>query len=280
MPNTKNADTLYEAAWPVDPMYDINLGELIAIAKSLAIAIQQIRDHRAVLVEKASPVTVTIFSDSNAALTILNGKIPKESLWIMIHPIVRLIERQTDIIASLGPTVRLYLRWIPGHGHDVWPHQRADILSWTAQEFQRSYWCEYDNFWNCYMESSTMHWLKGKLVFACERAARLSSSLRRRLRCPHPRKLPAKQGIFLRAYLDGVLPTLGRSQLPTQGSDSQSAVLTRDNGSVDIKLEVPVHVTDRRRVFLNDGINTFSLVLDDPTHQEPGTDLVRYERNG
>ncbi|KAK4141435.1 uncharacterized protein C8A04DRAFT_30933 [Dichotomopilus funicola] len=121
MANTKNGDTLHEVAWPIDPMYDVKL------------------------VERGDAVTVTIFNDSNAALTILNGKISPLALWITVDPILRLIERQSDIIASLGPTVRLYLRWIPGHGHKILPHQRADKLSRISRERQRSYWYEYDN---------------------------------------------------------------------------------------------------------------------------------------
>lgn len=102
--------SMKQAAWPMDPMYHINLGELIGIAKSLAIAIQQIRDQRAVLIEKKSTVTVTIFSDSNTSMMILNGKRPNQVLWAMTHPVVRLIEKQSKVIASLGPSVRLYLR--------------------------------------------------------------------------------------------------------------------------------------------------------------------------
>lgn len=168
---------------------------------------------------------------------------------------------------------------MPGHGHRVWPHRRADELLRMAQEVQRAYLEEYDNIWGSYMESSTMHWLRRKLLFASLRSAAMSPSLKTQLRHPNPRRFFTKRSTSLRAYLDGVLPTLGRPQMPGQWSDSWIAVLTRPNGSVNIKSEVPFHVSDPYRVFINGGINTFAVVLDDPAPLQSVMDLVRYEGN-
>jgi hypothetical protein len=86
MPQDANDDNLIEAAWPIDPLYDTNLGELMSIAKSLAIAIQEIRNNQVALGDAI--VTVTIFNDGDTGLKILNGKRVKESLWRLVRPVV------------------------------------------------------------------------------------------------------------------------------------------------------------------------------------------------
>ncbi|KAK3290887.1 uncharacterized protein B0H64DRAFT_446704 [Chaetomium fimeti] len=64
-------DEFVEAAWPIDPLPDSNLGEMLAIAKSIAVAIQQVKHNRAAFMGKR--VNITIFSDSRVSLGVLNG---------------------------------------------------------------------------------------------------------------------------------------------------------------------------------------------------------------
>lgn len=116
-----------EAAWPIDPLPDSNLGEMLAIAKSLAVAIQQVRDHRAGLMGKR--VNVTIFSDSNSSLRVLDGDKINKWLWKLVLPAASFIRTQSQLLGQLGPTVHLVLRWMPGHRHDIFPHVPADSLS-------------------------------------------------------------------------------------------------------------------------------------------------------
>jgi hypothetical protein len=72
MPPKAAEDVLVEAAFPIDPLYDSILGELMAIAKSLAAAIEEIRANHIALAD--TTVTVNIFNDGETGLRILSGK--------------------------------------------------------------------------------------------------------------------------------------------------------------------------------------------------------------
>jgi hypothetical protein len=282
MPQDADDDNLIEAAWPIDPLYDTNLGELMSIAKSLAIAIQEIRNNRVALADAI--VTVTIFNDGDTGLKILNGKRVKESLWRLVRPVVHLIDDQTNILSALGPTVRLFFRWVPGHHHNIGPHQRADHLARMAQETQRAYSLPYGNYWSTYVESPTIRWLKEALLRASIRSARIWPKLAHRLR--HPRRLPANNARArhaLRAHLDTVLPLsmLGRF-MPAQWSDCEKVTVVveegRGGGRGAVELSVPVaQFVDTHRVFINDGVNSFAVLLENPDVPQPTTDLVLYK---
>jgi hypothetical protein len=259
----------------LDPLYDANLGKLIAIAKSLALAIEQIRDNRRALVESGQTVTVTVVNEIKTVLRIFDGFTPKELVWKLVRPVVHLIEKQSRALNTLGPTVRLFFRWIPGHNHDIGPHIRADNLARTARDVQRSYCPRYGNTWRTYMESPTVRWLKQSLLQSSFHSAAIWPRLRRRLRHPLPLPVSVRCLNALQVYLDGVLPALGRRKMPLQWSDSWSARLATKDGEEDIELSVPL-TRSNHRVFVNDGINPFAVVLDNPATPAPTTDLVLY----
>ncbi len=71
MPHESMDDSLIKRAYPVDPLYDPNLGELLAIAEALATAIQEISDNSDSL--GGERVKMTIFSDSRDGLKALDG---------------------------------------------------------------------------------------------------------------------------------------------------------------------------------------------------------------
>jgi hypothetical protein len=187
------------------------------------------------------------------------------------------LKNKTYTLASLGPTVRLFFRWLPGHEHGIVPHQRADTLSRTAREVQRSYWPQYDNIWKTYMESPTMRWLKQDLLRASLRSAAIWPRLKRRLRYPRHLSPGTKCGYDLRPYLDAVLPVsaLGTKAMPAEWSVSRKAVLTFKSGRKDIEVSVPAVRSDHRG-FVNDGVNSFAVEIDNPDPAEPRTDLVLY----
>jgi len=63
--------------------------------------------------------------------------------------------------------------------------------------------------------------------------------------------------------------------MPAQWSDSWSVRLETEDGGEDIELWVPL-TRSNHRVFVNDGINHFAVVLDNPTPPAPTTELVLY----
>lgn len=126
-----------EVAWPIDPLPDSNLGEMLAIAESLAVAIQQVGDNRAALMGKR--VNITIFSDSNGSLQVLSENKMSDGLWTLVFPVARVFRTQFQLLGQLGPTVHLVFRWMPGHYHDIFPHVRADELSRNTGLMRLSY---------------------------------------------------------------------------------------------------------------------------------------------
>jgi hypothetical protein len=63
--------------------------------------------------------------------------------------------------------------------------------------------------------------------------------------------------------------------MPAEWSVSRKAVLTFKSGRKDIEVSVPVVRSDHR-VFVNDGVNSFAVEIDNPDPAEPRTDLVLY----
>lgn len=253
----------------------------MSIAKSLAVAIRETKTNQAAPMDLT--VAVTIFNDGNTGLKILNGRKVTERLWRLVRPVVQLIEDQTHILGTLGPSVRLFFRWMPGHYHGIVPHQRADHLSRMARETQRSYCPQYGNYWRNYVESPTIRWLKEALLRASLRSARIWPKLANHLR--HPRRLPANNARLqhaLQPHLDSVLPlsTLGKS-MPPQWSDCDKVIIAgadgRQGGRGGVELSVPgARFVDTHRVFINDGVNTFAVLLENPDVPQPTTDLVMY----
>jgi hypothetical protein len=236
------------------PLYDCNLGEFVAIAESLATAIQQIESHRETL--KGKEITITVFNDSDTALKILAGAGSREKLrlWALWEPVVKLIESQSQILACLGPKVYLQFRWMPGHCHRVLPHVRADALSKYARKSQQSY---HQGIWKAYSESPTMRWLKKDLAKAACRCIPPSRLIHAPIRVmsANPTWQTALQRHLILHY-----------PITTIGSQNMEIFFTTEQSSSGA--EAPTLKTQvGRQNFINDGINGFFLQINDPEHQ-------------
>ena len=235
------------------PLYDCNLGEFVAIAESLATAIQQIESHRETL--KGKEIIITVFNDSVTALKILAGAGSREKLrlWALWEPVVKLIERQSQILARLGPKVYLQFRWIPGHCHRVLPHVRADELSKYARKAQRSF---HQGVWKASSESPTMRWLKKDLAKAACRCIPPSRLIHAPIRVStNPTWKTALQRHLILHY---PITTIGSQNMETFFTTEQSS-----SGAEAPTLKTRVG----RQIFINDGINGFFLHINDPKPQ-------------
>ncbi len=245
-------NTLVEQAWPMYPLYDCNLGEFVAIAESLATAIQQIKSHRETL--KGKEITITVFNDSDTALKILAGagSRKKLGLWALWEPVVKLIERQSQILACLGPKIYLQFRWMPGHFHRVLPHVRADALSKYARKSQRSY---HQGVWKAYSESPTMRWLKKDLTKAAGRCIPYRITHAPIRASTNPTWQTALQRHLISHY---PITTIGSQNMQIFFSNTEQS--SSGAGTPTLKTQVG------RQIFINDGINGFFLQINDPEH--------------
>ena len=239
-----------EAAWPIDPLPDSNLGEMLAIAKSLAVAIQQVKDNRAALMGKR--VTVTIFTDSNGSLQVLNGNKMSNRLWTLVFPVARFIRTQSQLLGQLGPTVHLVLRWMPGHHHDIFPHVRADGLSRSAGLVLLSYANAPRNLnlWEYYSESPTFQWLRPILLQALRQAAIIWPWLYHSIRPRRQIPLQERWNGALRDQLDLVMPVsdLGNKNMPAGWADESKVLLSMvlKQGIMTIEAAVPISRSSNR----------------------------------
>ncbi|KAH6844565.1 hypothetical protein B0I37DRAFT_432961 [Chaetomium sp. MPI-CAGE-AT-0009] len=250
-------DGFIEAAWPIDPLPDSNLAEMLAIAKSMAVAIQQVKGNRAALMGKT--ITITIFRNSVVSLGVLNGRKLRDRLWLLVFPVARFIREQSRLLEQLGPTVNLVLRWMPGHGHRVLPHMRADRLARSAGLQRLSYTnvARNPNFWEYYSESPTFRWLKPTLLRAVQEAVSIWPRLHRSLRPQHPVPLQERWNGALRDQLDLVMPVseLGKKNMPTAWADANRVLLCmtlEQNTMMTIEAAIPV-LRSNDHIFINDG---------------------------
>ncbi len=145
---------------------------------------------------------------------------------------------------------------MPGHFHDIYPHEQADLFAKKARKMRRAY-APY-NFWRFHMLSPTMRWLKRDLDRAAEKAARSWPKLRVRLRGPRPIPAAARWHGALHCRMDDLLPSsqFGKWRMPTCWSDIFLATRDPDNC-------IPL-VRTKRHVYINDGKSPFNVVMDDP----------------
>ena len=69
--------------------------------------------------------------------------------------------------------------------------------------------------------------------------------------------------------------------MPPQWSDCDKVIIAgadgRQGGRGGVELSVPgARFVDTHRVFINDGVNTFAVLLENPDVPQPTTDLVMY----
>jgi hypothetical protein len=69
---------------------------------------------------------------------------------------------------------------------------------------------------------------------------------------------------------------LGPTHMPARWSISWGAVVAARDDTGDVEVSVPKTRSDNR-VFVNDGINSFAVELDNPIPAAPKTDLVLYD---
>ncbi|KAG7284536.1 hypothetical protein NEMBOFW57_010912 [Staphylotrichum longicolle] len=121
-------------AWPVNPLYDIRLGELIALSESLAVATSQIAQFDNSQTGARPAIVVRIFNDNMFNLEYLGGmRYLDDQFLAAAKPVLDLIAMQSWAICHMRPGIELELHWIPGHGHQVEQHIWADRLAKEAR---------------------------------------------------------------------------------------------------------------------------------------------------
>ncbi|KAK3290883.1 uncharacterized protein B0H64DRAFT_410866 [Chaetomium fimeti] len=131
---------LVGAAWPVNPVYDCALGELLAVSEALTTALHQISEldsttttthHRS-----GKPTLVRIFNDNMFNIEYLAAATPRQlapHLLTLAEPVLALIAVQSWALQNMRPGIQLELHWMPGHFHRVRAHCWADELAKGAR---------------------------------------------------------------------------------------------------------------------------------------------------
>jgi hypothetical protein len=121
----------FEVAYPVNPLVDSGLGELMAVAESLYIASQEVEKIKRIPEFRGRTARVRIFNDNRFNLEYLEGtrRFPKP-VHTLVKPVLEKIGAQSRRLArTKGVRVKLYLHWLPGHGHGV---QIPNTTSWPS----------------------------------------------------------------------------------------------------------------------------------------------------
>jgi hypothetical protein len=166
------------AAWPVDPLYNTSVGELLAISECIAIATRQICQSAQFCLPIAQPVVVRIFSNSRSGLAHLQGLAAlRHDINLLARPVLDHIASQSAALHQLGANVHLELHWIPGHGHEVQPHVVADTYSRFARIRQTAYSTVSGNYWQLPEEPAVLQYLRQQLADAASEGAVYMSGL-------------------------------------------------------------------------------------------------------
>jgi hypothetical protein len=156
LPGISSTDVI-TAAWPVDPLYNTTVGELLAISECTAIATEQICQFAQLCLPIVQPVVVRIFSDSQDGLAHLQGMVAlRHDINLLTRPVLDHIALQSAALHHLDANVHLELHWIPGHGHEVQPHVMADTYSRFARICQTGYSTVTRNHWQLPEEPSVL----------------------------------------------------------------------------------------------------------------------------
>lgn len=136
---------LKSRAWPLKSISDINLGEMVAISESLAMATNEIRAALEVYPEQA--LSVKVMTDSHASLRHLGKKSShRPRVVTKIDHVVDLIRMQVKALKGLGTSITVVFQWCPGH-NGVPQHDQADSLACQASISQLSFSsCDNNNF--------------------------------------------------------------------------------------------------------------------------------------
>ncbi|KAH6844562.1 hypothetical protein B0I37DRAFT_377775 [Chaetomium sp. MPI-CAGE-AT-0009] len=140
VPGSGSRHDLIGAAWPVNPIYDSSLGELLALSEALVIALHQLSDLDNHPHLTGKPVLVRIFNDNKFNIQYLaNARSLPPHLLTLAQPVLDLIAMQSWALESLRPGIQLELHWIPGHHHRVEAHRWADELAKGARATRMAY---------------------------------------------------------------------------------------------------------------------------------------------
>lgn len=187
-PHHDSGGAVVQAAWPVNPVYDHRLGELLALSESLVVATAEIAQFDSLTWSCGvrPKIVVRIFNDNKFNLEYLAGrKRVDEGLMELAQPVLKMIKMQAWALRNMRPGIQLELHWIPGHWHHVGPHILADELARTAQTWRRSYSSLTGNDWLDEEEPCVVRLLKEDLAEAASRAARLMPKLLGERFIPH-----------------------------------------------------------------------------------------------
>lgn len=180
VPGTGSRRDLIGAAWPVNPIYDPAIGELLALSESLTIALHQIAnlDEAEHLYSDGGPMTIKpllirIFNDNMFNIQHLANSPHRRlspPLLTLAQPVLNLIAMQSWALVNMRPGVELELHWIPGHKHRVEAHRWADELAKGA----RATGMAYDSWrlgrqWYRGGESCVVPFIRRELDFAAKR---------------------------------------------------------------------------------------------------------------
>ncbi|KAK0612556.1 hypothetical protein B0T17DRAFT_409668 [Bombardia bombarda] len=108
--------------------YDNNQPEILAVLEALNIA-KVLRQGKSMW-SHTEPLEVHIFTDSHAAVTYIQKGLNLEVTDLfaaLVQPAISAIIRLSHELSAIG--VAVWLRNIPGHKHQVVPHQLADTTS-------------------------------------------------------------------------------------------------------------------------------------------------------
>lgn len=177
LPGSSSTDII-AAAWPVNPLYNATVGELLAISECLAIACRQICQSAQFCSPIAQPVVVRIFSDSQHSLAHFQGLAPlRHDINLLAKPVLDHIALQSAVLHQLGANVHLELHWIPGHGHPVQPHAMADTYARFARVHETAYSTITGNHWQLLEEPPVAGYLHQQLADAASEVAVYMSGL-------------------------------------------------------------------------------------------------------
>jgi ribonuclease HI len=195
IPGTGSRRDLIGAAWPVNPIYDPALGELLALSEALTIALHQLAglDEAEHLLSGGGglstikPLLIRIFNDNMFNIQYLAHSPHRRlapHLLTLAQPVLDLVAMQSWALVNMRPGVELELHWIPGHKHRVEAHRWADELAKGARATQMAYdSSRRGEQWFRGGESCVVPFIRGELDDAAEKADRAESGDMAAMQC-------------------------------------------------------------------------------------------------
>lgn len=163
---------VYQSAWPIYPLYDHRLGEILSVSECLHVASQELERHANSPMLAGKTVVVRIFNDNQRNLGFIQGtEVFDVGLFTMAAPVLRSILQQSKTIHQHGVDVRLELHWMPGHKHKIKPHALADKLASAARRSRRALTTIPPRYWVGPEEGPMFQSLKAELQRATRDAS-------------------------------------------------------------------------------------------------------------